>query len=97
MNFILSEIAQLDIDDIYEFSIYEFGLDRTVRYLMEMEQTFNMIATQQYVGTNRAHIAKKLFAIPYEAHVIYYEIKSKNTVVILRIVHGSCDVPKAFY
>ena len=56
-----------------------------------------MIATQQYVGTNCAHIAKKLFAIPYEAHVIYYEIKSKNTVVILRIVHGSCDVPKAFY
>lgn len=96
MSFIVSEPAKLDINDIYEYSILEFGWDRTVLYLMEMEEVFYSITQHHQLGTKRMYIANDVFAIPFQSHVIFYRINSDSQVVIVRILHGSRDIPKRF-
>ncbi len=96
MSYIISEPAKLDINDIYEFSIIEFGLDQTITYLMQMEEVFKIIEKHHYIGTSRNHISNDLFSFPFKSHIIFYRIAPLTEIIILRILHGSRDVPKHF-
>ncbi|PZX43963.1 toxin ParE1/3/4 [Nonlabens dokdonensis] len=93
MGYIVSEVAQWDINEIYEFSIQEFGLERTILYLMEMEDVFKSIERHHNMGTLRKHIAKNLYAFPYQSHMIFYHIQNDDLIIITRILHGSRDIP----
>jgi toxin ParE1/3/4 len=93
MSYIISEPAQLDIEDIYEYSIIEFGVDRTIYYLMQMEEVFNSLENHHHLGTSRNHISQNLYAIAYKSHMIFYSITSENEILITRILHGSRDIP----
>lgn len=96
MSFVISAIAKLDLDDIYEYSIIEFGIDRTIQYLMEMEDVFITISDHHKIGTTREHIDKGLFAISYFSHMIFYRIDEEKVIIIERVLHGSKDIPNHF-
>ncbi len=96
MAFKVSELAKLDINDIYEYSVTEFGIQRTIRYLMEMEECFFTISKHHHLGATREHIADGLFAFPYQSHVIFYKIIKEQHITIERILHGSRDIPATF-
>jgi len=96
MSYKLSDLAQLDIDDIYNFSLEKFGMDRTIIYMMQMEEMFEVIVNHQQSGTSRKHIANEVYGFPYKSHMIFYRIIAINEIVILRILHGSWDIPNRF-
>lgn len=69
--FLVSDIAQSDIDAIYEYSIYRFGIERTIVYMLEMEKMFLSIAVHPNLGTKRTAVVGNILAIAYHSHVIY--------------------------
>ncbi|WP_326980907.1 type II toxin-antitoxin system RelE/ParE family toxin [Chryseobacterium sp. MYb264] len=93
--YILSEIADKDLEDIFDYTLAEFGLDQAERYLLEFEKSFQNLLLNPQLGKKRDEIKKGLYSLPKDNHIIFYRIL-QNNIKIVRILHGSRDIPKYF-
>ncbi|RYF19389.1 MAG: type II toxin-antitoxin system RelE/ParE family toxin [Oxalobacteraceae bacterium] len=89
----LSRKAQKDLDDIRDFSVQHFGVDRTIAYLDTFEATFRRILDFPEIGAPHFELTPATRAIGCQRHRIYYELTGA-TVVIVRILHQAMDVAR---
>lgn len=93
MRLELSRKAQSDLDDIRDFSVLHFGVDRAIAYLDAFEATFRRILNFPQIGAPHFALTPATRAIGCQRHCIYYEL-SGDTVVIVRILHQAMDVAR---
>lgn len=93
--YILSEIADEDLEDIFDYTLNEFGFEQAEKYLLEIEELFQNLILNPYLGKIRNEIKKGLYSYPKDNHVIFYRILD-NHIRIVRVLHGSRDFPKYF-
>jgi|SRR5690554_336684 len=95
MNYILSKTAEEDIDAIFDYGKYRFGHDQAINYLVELESLIQSISKTPEIGRFRNEIKKGLQSFPYQSHIIFYR-NLKTHIRIIRILHGSRDLPSQF-
>ena len=93
--YILSEIADKDLEDIFDYTFDEFGFDQAEKYLLEIEEIFQHLIVNPQIGKKRDEIKQGLYSFPKDNHIIFYRILD-NHIRIVRVLHGSRDVPKYF-
>lgn len=93
--YILSEIADKDLEDIFDYTFDEFGFDQAEKYLLEIEEIFQNLIVNPQIGKNRDEIKQGLYSFPKDNHIIFYRILD-NHIRIVRVLHGSRDIPKYF-
>ncbi|WP_312389017.1 type II toxin-antitoxin system RelE/ParE family toxin [Chryseobacterium sp.] len=93
--YILSEIADKDLEDIFDYTLDEFGFDQAKRYLLELEKNFQNLLLNPQLGKKRDEIKKGLYSLPKDNHIIFYRIL-QNHIKIIRVLHGSREIPKYF-
>ena len=93
IKFILSKAADADLEDIFDYTLEEFGLDQAVSYVSSFDDTFKMIAHNLEIGRERKEIQEDLRSFAKDKYVIFYRIRSDH-VRVVRILHGSRDLPK---
>lgn len=93
--YILSEIADKDLEDIFDYTLDEFGFDQAEKYLLEIEEIFQNLIVNPQLGKKRDEIKKGLYSFPKDNHIIFYRIFD-NHIRIVRVLHGSRDIPKYF-
>ncbi|WP_034886434.1 type II toxin-antitoxin system RelE/ParE family toxin [Gillisia sp. JM1] len=92
-HYILSRKTHEDIDEIYDFGIYEFGKNKALDYLIELRTYFQFILDNPRIGKHRNEIKEGLYSFPYASHIIFY--RAFNTHIrIVRVLHGSRDLKK---
>lgn len=94
-HFELALPADEDLEDIFNYTDEEYGLDQAVKYLNELEHVFEQLVENPELGRERNEIKKDLRSFPKGAHVVFYRILTKH-IRIVRILHGSRDLPKHF-
>lgn len=87
----LTEQAAQDLEDIFDYTASEFGIDQAITYVGEFEGAFESLAANPELGRERAEIRKDLRSLVKNSHVIFYRIVKKR-VRILRILHASRDL-----
>lgn len=87
--------ADEDLQAIFIYTEEEFGTDQAVKYLVEIEDVFERLVETPELGKQRNEIKKGLRSLPVGAHIIFYRILT-NHIRIVRVLHGSRDVPKHF-
>ena len=90
---ILSKAADADLEDIFDYTLEEFGLDRAVSYVSGFDDTFEAISENQEIGRERKEIREELRSLAKDKHIIFYRALSDH-IRIVRILHGSRDLPK---
>ena len=50
--YILSEIADKDLEDIFDYTFDEFGFDQAEKYLLEIEEIFQNLIVNPQIGKN---------------------------------------------
>ena len=90
---ILSEAADTDLEDIFDYTLEEFGLDQAVSYVSEFDDTFETISENPEIGRKREEIREELRSLAKDKYVIFYRILGDH-IRIVRILHGSRDLPK---
>ncbi len=80
--FTLSKKADVDIKKITRWSIEQFGLNQTRKYMTGMRDRFRKLANNPALG--RSYLSYSYFR--YESHVIYYR-QRKNDIFITRVLH----------
>lgn len=93
--YILSEIADKDLEDIFDYTFDEFGFEQAEKYLLEIEEIFQNLIANPQIGKKRDEIKQDLYSFPKDNHIIFYRILD-NHIRIVRVLHGSRDIPKYF-
>ena len=93
--YILSEIADKDLEDIFDYTFDEFGYDQAEKDLLEIEEIFQNLIINPQIGKKRDEIKQGLYSFPKDNHIIFYRILD-NHIRIVRVLHGSRDIPKYF-
>lgn len=68
----ISLAAESDLEDIFDYSAKEFGLDQAVAYLASFEDLFTKICLNPRMGRERNEIRKGLKSITQENHIVFY-------------------------
>ncbi|WP_363315575.1 type II toxin-antitoxin system RelE/ParE family toxin [uncultured Chryseobacterium sp.] len=54
--YILSEIADQDLEEIFDYSINKFGFEQAEKYLLEPEEVFQALVMNPYSGKKRNEV-----------------------------------------
>jgi toxin ParE1/3/4 len=94
-HFELSLPADQDLEEIFDYTEEEFGSDQAAKYLTELQDVFEQLVENPELGRERNEIKQGLRSFTKDAHVVFYRILSKH-IRIVRVLHGSRDLPKHF-
>jgi toxin ParE1/3/4 len=86
----LTNKAEIEIENIYEYSIINFGLQVAQVYLLGLHDCFDLLADYQSFGTDYGFIEPGLFRYEYRSHSIYYQI-TEDGILIVRVLGSKQD------
>ncbi len=86
----LSGKANTDVEDIYEYTIVNFGIKQARTYLHGLDDCFKALAENPLQGRAAAELASELRRYEYQAHVVFYREVEQNTLIV-RVLHKSMD------
>ncbi len=84
--------------DLFEASLYlaRMGsIEAAEGFLKTLRQKFDLLAKNPELGRSRAELAPNLRSIPQGKYVIFYRPDAQG-IVVVRVLHGSRDVKRAF-
>ncbi len=91
----LSTAAANDINNIYDYTEYKFGEKQAIKYLTGLDEQITLLAEYPDSGRMRDEVRKGLMSFAYQKHIVFYRIM-KYGIRIVRVLHGSMDIPKQF-
>jgi len=94
-GYFLSRSADLDVDQLYEFGLSQWGERRADMYLQSLFGLFEVLGLSPGMGRRRPELPETLRSFPHDSHVVIYTPFSQE-VAIVRVVHGSADIKRVF-
>ena len=94
-QYIIRQLADNNIEDIWLYTAREWGTEQADNYLLKLYERFSWLAEHPYYGKNRADINPDYYCFPEGKHHIFYVI-SENKIEIIGIVHERMDVLRYF-
>jgi len=91
----LSPEADLDLSDIFDYTEKEHGFNQAVKYLTDINDTFIRLIKSPEIGRVRNDIKQGLYSMAEQEHTIFYRVLD-NHIRIVRVLHGSKDIPRQF-
>tara|TARA_R110002072_G_scaffold156247_2_gene306726 strand:+ start:1446 stop:1748 length:303 start_codon:yes stop_codon:yes gene_type:complete len=95
LSYKLSKNADFDLEEVFEYTEITHGFDKAVIYLTDLENLFENLVLHPEIGRQRNEIKKDLFSITEQEHTVFYRILL-NHIRIVRVLHGSRDLPRNF-
>ncbi len=89
MRYRLSELAENDLREIWQYVAADTSADRADQLLEAIGQRFEVLAEQPRMGRRRPEFGPDVRSFVVERHVIYY--RPEKELLIARVVHGSRD------
>jgi toxin ParE1/3/4 len=94
-NYTLSQEADNDLEEVFEYMYAEFGLNQAIKYLGEIDDVFIEIVNTPQIGRTRDEIKQGLYSLPIGKHIVFYRILIDH-IRIVRVLHGFRDMPRHF-
>ena len=91
----LTEVADNDLENIYEYSFREFGFLKAEDYLNGFHYLFQQLTRFPNEGILRSDLIRNIRSIPYQSHVIFYFVQAES-ILIARILHQSQNASDYF-
>ncbi|MCH8157981.1 MAG: type II toxin-antitoxin system RelE/ParE family toxin, partial [Nitrospinae bacterium] len=82
----LSAAADSDLDEIFDYTAHEFGMDQAVKYVSDFDEVFERLSQNPQSGLDRKEIRSGLRSFIKDKHVVFYRIL-KDRVRVVRILH----------
>ncbi|GLS27728.1 type II toxin-antitoxin system RelE/ParE family toxin [Marinibactrum halimedae] len=89
-KFKLTPQAELDLENIYDYSVENWGYPRADRYIYDLEIAFTKLSQNQLQGRTASYIKPGYFCYSVGSHVIFYR-QSTDFLLVVRLLHKSMD------
>ena len=94
-KYLLSQEADFDLEEIFEYTQAEFGLSQAVKYLNEIDDVFVKLIDSPQIGRTRNEIKNGLYSFPVGKHIVFYRILIGH-INIVRVLHCVKDLTRNF-
>ena len=91
----LSTEADFDLEEIFDYTQINHSATQAIKYLTELDYLFNQLVSNPEMGRKRNEIKQGLFSLVAAEHIVFYRILEKR-IRIVRVLHGSKDIPRNF-
>ena len=89
-EFVLSPAAELDLDDMWDYSAEHWGLNQAERYIRMIEDTIVGLAQGTQPSQGASHIRAGYRRALIGSHVLFF--KETDTLIdVIRILHQRMD------
>jgi toxin ParE1/3/4 len=85
-NYRFTPDAQADLLEIRQYTLHQWGLAQSRKYLSELRKTINLLAESPSLGKSRPEVGADVLSFPHVSHVIYYIVREQQ-VVIFGVLH----------
>ena len=85
-NFYLTRRALLDIQDIYNYSLQNWGENKADEYVSNLYSDFNKVANKEELGELRKNRSAPFLMYPSGKHYIVYE-PFKDGIIIITVLN----------
>jgi toxin ParE1/3/4 len=86
----LSAAATTDLELVFEYGIFRFGLQHARTYIQVMEKHFVLLSDNPDLGRDAAELTSGLKRFSYGSHTIFYLTIPKG-IFVVRVLHQSMD------
>lgn len=76
--YFLSNEADSDLDEIFDYTLDEHGFNPAVKYLSDLEGLFEPLVQNPNIGRERVELKKSIFSITEQEHTVFYQRKSDH-------------------
>jgi toxin ParE1/3/4 len=91
-NYKISKLAELDLEDIWNFTVYEWSVEQAEKYLDGLFSCFDGLSEGYVVGKSIDQVRKGYKKALFGKHNIFYKLSPSGTIEIIRILHVRMDV-----
>ncbi|MCC4212069.1 type II toxin-antitoxin system RelE/ParE family toxin [Leeuwenhoekiella parthenopeia] len=91
VSYKLSAKAEEDLVEIYKYGVSHFGSLPARNYLLELEETFLMLATRPELLRKASFIAERIFFYQFKGHTIFYLVEDQNEIFVVRVLGKRMD------
>lgn len=91
MRFIVSPRARADIEDIWSYTVGQWGERQAEIYLRLLQAAADAVASDPEIGQTCDDVRPGYRKYRVGSHVMFYRI-NPNAVVVVRILHQRMDV-----
>lgn len=88
--FRLSPLAQADLDEIFDYTVRQWGLDQAERYTLMLESACASVAEDPAEGRDCSHIRAGYRRVACGRHYIYFRTTDYG-IAVIRILHQRMD------
>lgn len=93
MSYIISQEANLDIENIWIYTFENWSLEQADRYFNLIMDEIEYLTENPESGIDYSHVSKGYFYSQVKSHFIFYKInRKKNEVRIIRVLHQRMDI-----
>ena len=93
MNYKISKLAEIDLENIWLYTFEEWSLEQADYYYDLIMNEIEYISDNPKYGTDYNEIRKGYYRSRVKSHFIFYKINWKEeTVEIVRILHQQMDI-----
>lgn len=89
-NFRLRPKADRDLENIYQYSVQEFGRTRAAQYIRDLDAAFHTLTDEPTLGRDDHSVRSGLLSYRVVSHVIFFKT-TVDGIIILRVLHKSMD------
>jgi toxin ParE1/3/4 len=82
--------ARTDLDQVWSYSVKNWGDERAELYLRELQKALEMLAAHPRLGRACDDIRPGYFKMPVGSHVVFYKL-GQARIDVVRILHGRMD------
>lgn len=81
-------------DEIWEYTVKEWGEEKAIRYIEGLHKAFAEVAAGTLVRRHLAHVKLSgTYFTRYGHHFIFFRELPENTIGVISILHENMDLP----
>jgi toxin ParE1/3/4 len=93
-RYLLSPAARADLDDIFDCTAQQWGLDQAETYVRGLQHAIERAAADPRIGRPCEQIRPGYRSLAAGSHTLYYRLTADGDVDIVRILHQRMDVDR---
>ena len=88
----LSRRAEIDLAEIYAYTVRHWSVDQASRYLTDIGEALAGLVAGTKAGRSRGEVGAEYLGYAVGSHVIFY--RQTEHILVARVLHASMDLPQ---
>jgi toxin ParE1/3/4 len=95
-NYVIRQQAAQDLEEIWLYSMQQWGVKQADRYLASLLSRFSWLAENPYSGKHREDIKTGYYSFSEGKHLVFYKLTDTGGIDIIGIPHQRMDIVDYF-